>query len=71
MNDYIHYMEHKESIKQTNDLLLEQLYTKLPLTDEQEMTLLKQIIGLKQLSESYPEDIVLKQNIKVLQNYMN
>lgn len=61
-------MEHKETIKET---ILRELYQKIPFTEEEELILLQQIIELKKLYAMHQDDTSIKENIELLQKYMN
>lgn len=61
-------MEHKETIKES---ILEELYQKIQFTEEEELILLQQIIELKKLYAMHQDDTSIKENIELLQKYMN
>ncbi len=60
-----------DSSQTKKDDMLKELYKQIPFKEEEEIILLQQIIELKQWSTKYPEDKILKENIILLQNYMN
>lgn len=65
----VFYMEHTDKLEIKNTIL-KQLRDKIPLSEEEQLLLMTQIIELKQWSVLYPKDRILKENIKLLQNYM-
>ena len=60
-----------DSLQTKKEELLNELYKKAPFTEEEEILLLQQIIELQQWSTKYPEDKRLKENIRLLQKYLN
>lgn len=60
-----------DSLQTKKEDMLKELYKQIPFKEEEEIILLQQIIELKQWYTKYPEDKILKENIILLQNYMN